>query len=135
MSTNTEDKILNKARDLCQTILDLPEIQNLRREVDSFLEDEEAKSQYRLVVQKQESLHQKQHSGQSLSQEEIADFENHRKLLYDNPVAKGFLDAQQQMHKIQESVGQYVAKTFELGRLPVPEDFQSDCCGPSCGCH
>jgi len=34
-------------------------------------------------------------------------------------VVHSFLDAQQAMQKVQESVGQYVTKTFELGRLPA----------------
>jgi len=38
------------------------------------------------------------------------------------------------MHKIQESVMQYVGKTFELGRVPSVEDFSSGDCGPTCGC-
>jgi hypothetical protein len=71
--------------------------------------------------------------GMPLSNDEILEFEKHRDALVNNPVAKGFLDAQQQMQTVQESVGQYVAKTFELGRLPSEEDFSS--CGSGCGCH
>lgn len=39
------------------------------------------------------------------------------------------------MHKIEETVSSYVRKTFELGRLPNEDDFESGSCGPSCGCH
>jgi len=35
-----------------------------------------------------------------------------------NPVARGFLDAQESLHKIQDSIQQYVSKTLELGRVP-----------------
>ena len=45
------------------------------------------------------------------------------------------LDAQQEMHKVQESVGQYIAKTLELGRMPTSDDFSSGSCGHGCGCH
>ena len=37
-------------------------------------------------------------------------------------------------HKIQESVMSYVTKTFELGRVPAAEDFDSGSCGTGCGC-
>jgi hypothetical protein len=52
-----------------------------------------------------------------------------------NPVARGFLDAQQQMHKTQETVMKFVSKTFELGRVPTMEDMQEGSCGTGCGCH
>ena len=73
--------------------------------------------------------------GVPLSAEEITEFEKDRDALVKNPVARDFLDAQQAMQKVQESVGQYVAKTFELGRIPSDEDFSSGSCGSGCGCH
>jgi hypothetical protein len=42
--------------------------------------------------------------------------------------------AQQAIHKMQETVTQYVAKTYELGRIPGTEDFDSGGCGHGCGC-
>ena len=135
MSTTTEDAVLQKTRELCQTIVDQPEFQALRSQVDAFLASEESKQQYQLVMEKGEALQQKQQMGMPLSNDEIAEFEKHRESLINNPIARAFLDAQQEMHKVQESVGQYVAKTFELGRMPSPDDFSSGSCGPSCGCH
>jgi len=134
-TTTTEDAILQKTRELCQTIVDQPEFQALRSQVDAFLASEESKQQYQLVMEKGEALQQKQQMGMPLSNDEIAEFEKHRESLINNPIARAFLDAQQEMHKVQESVGQYVAKTFELGRMPSPDDFSSGSCGPSCGCH
>lgn len=135
MITNTEDTIvLQKTRELCETIVQQPEFKQIRSRIDAFMANEEAKEQYQRVVEKGESLQQKQQMGMPLSNEEIADFEKNRETLINNPVAKGFLDAQNQMHKVQESVGQYVAKTFELGRIPSADDFDSGSCGPSCGC-
>jgi cell fate (sporulation/competence/biofilm development) regulator YlbF (YheA/YmcA/DUF963 family) len=136
MISNTEDTIvLQKTRELCETIVQQPEFQQIRSRIDAFMANEQAKEQYQLVVEKGESLQQKQQMGMPLSNDEIAEFEKHRETLVNNPVAKGFLDAQNQMHKMQESVGQYVAKTFELGRIPAAEDFDSGSCGTGCGCH
>ena len=134
-STLEETPILQKTRELCQTILEQPEFQAVRRHIDSFLSDEEAKMQYQLVMERGEGLQQKQQSGAALTPEEIAEFERQRDALVNNPVARAFLDAQQEMHKMQESVGQFVSKTFELGRLPSPEDFSEGSCGSGCGCH
>ena len=136
MQTITEESVITqKTRELCQTILDQPEVQNIRRQVESFMTNDEAKTQYQLLSEKGEFLQHKQQQGLTLSNEEIADFEKSREALFNNPVARGFLDAQQEMQKMQESLGQYVAKTFELGRVPSPDDFQSGSCGSGCGCH
>ena len=135
MLTITEDVIIQKTKELCQTIVEQPEFQAFRRQVDTFLANEPSKQQYQLVVEKGEALQQKQQTGMPLSNDEIAEFEKHRETLINNPIAKGFLDAQQEMHKMQESVGQYIAKTLELGRMPTSEDFPSESCGSGCGCH
>ncbi|MBI4659524.1 MAG: YlbF family regulator [Verrucomicrobia bacterium] len=136
METTTADSIiLQKTRELCQTILDQPEFQTIRQQIDSFMANDEVKLQYQLLSERGEYLRHKQHQGLALSDEEIGDFETQREQFVNNPVARGFLDAQQEMHKVQESVGQYVNKTFELGRLPNPEDFDSGSCGHGCGCQ
>jgi hypothetical protein len=70
-----------------------------------------------------------------LSGEEIGAFEKDREAVLNNPVARGFLDAQQALHEIQEKVTQQITKTLELGRLPKEEDFESGSCGHGCGCH
>ena len=134
-TTTTETPIVQATRALCRTILDQPEFKNVRRQVDAFMADESARAQYQVVIEKGEELQHKQQMGLPLTNDEIGEFEKNRTALVDNPVARGFLDAQQEMQKVQESVGQYVAKTFELGRLPTEEDFDSGSCGSGCGCH
>lgn len=132
--TTEESVIIQKTRELCQSILEHPEFQTVRRQVDAFLANEEAKWQYQTLVEKGEFLDHKQNQGVQISDEEISEFERLRQGLIENPVAKGFLDAQQEMQKIQDSVRKYVSKTLELGRLPGQEDFDSSC-GSGCGCH
>ncbi len=135
MQATTEETVLiQKTKDLCQTIIDQPEFRQMRQRIETFLTDDMAQRQYQLVMEKGDALQQKQQFGVPLDQAEILEFEKNRELLLSNPVAREFLDAQQQMHQIQESVVQYVGKTFELGRVPTLEDFPSSGCGPSCGC-
>jgi cell fate (sporulation/competence/biofilm development) regulator YlbF (YheA/YmcA/DUF963 family) len=134
METNTETSaITQKTRELCQTIMDQPDFQMIRRQLDAFLADETIKGQYQELSDRGALLQHKQQTGAPLDSTEIADFEKRREAFLNNPVAQGFLAAQQAMHNIQESVSHYVAKTFELGRLPLQEDFES--CGHGCGCH
>lgn len=132
--TTEETAVLQKTRELCETIVAQPEFQAMRKQIDAFMADEEAKSQYQTVIERGEMLQQKQQMGLPLENAEIQEFEKHRDLLVSNPVAKGFLEAQDQMHKVQQSVGQYVAKTFELGRAATEEDFSSCCGDHGCGC-
>jgi hypothetical protein len=67
-----------------------------------------------------------------LSGEEITDFEQQRETLLNNPVARGFLDAQDELRQVQDSIRKYVTKTLEIGRVPEAEDFDS--CGAGCSC-
>ena len=136
MTTQVEETaVTQKTRELCQSIVEQPEFQSIRQRIDAFMADDTAKSQYQAVVEKGEMLEHKQQMGVQASPEEISDFEKNREALINNPVARDFMDAQQAMRNVQESVGQYVAKTFELGRIPEESDFSSGSCGSGCGCH
>jgi cell fate (sporulation/competence/biofilm development) regulator YlbF (YheA/YmcA/DUF963 family) len=130
MSAIAQDPtVLQKTQDLCNTILNQPTMLNMRKQIDAFMGDENSRSQYEAVMHKGRALHEKQHQSLPLSGEEITDFESSRDALLANPVAKGFLDAQEELHGLRDSIQDYVSKTIELGRLPKAEDFESGCCG------
>ena len=131
MSAIAQDPIvLQKTQDLCNTILTQPTMLTLRAKIDAFMGDENSRSQYETVMHKGRALHEKQHQSLPLSGEEITDFETSRDALLKNPVARGFLDAQEEMHGLRDTIQDYVSKTIELGRLPKAEDFeQGGCCG------
>jgi cell fate (sporulation/competence/biofilm development) regulator YlbF (YheA/YmcA/DUF963 family) len=135
MNTTVEETaILKKTKELCQIILDEPAIQTIRRRIETFMGDQAARAQYDGVVTKGQALQQKQQLSMELTGEEIADFEQHRDAMLSNPVARNFLDAQEEMHKVQESIHQFVSKTLELGRVPSEEEV-NHCCGhEGCGC-
>jgi cell fate (sporulation/competence/biofilm development) regulator YlbF (YheA/YmcA/DUF963 family) len=135
MESNSENAvILQKTKELCQVILDQLDFQAIRQQVDAFMGDESIKTQYQELTDRGSMLQHKQQTGAPLDMTEIADFEKRREAFLNSPVAQGFLEAQQAMHSVQESVTQYVSKTFELGRLPQPEDFDHGSCGHGCGC-
>jgi cell fate (sporulation/competence/biofilm development) regulator YlbF (YheA/YmcA/DUF963 family) len=133
MPSQTEETVvMQKTRELCQTILDQPNMQSIRQRIDAFMGDEATRSLYDNLVSKGQELQQKQQMSQQLSSEEIADFEQHREQLLSNPVARGFLDAQEELHEVKHSVHQFLNKTLELGRLPTEDDL---CQGGGCGGH
>ena len=131
--TTEESVVVQKTKELCQVILDQPEFQRIRQGLDTFMNNDEVRGQYQALSEKGEYLQHKQQTGGQLSDEEVAEFEREREVFLSNPVARGFLDAQQEMHRMQESVTQFVTKTFELGRVPEASDFES--CGHGCSCH
>ena len=136
-ATIEETAITRKTRELCQMILDEPSMQALRQRIDTFMADEETRAQYDGLIAKGQALQEKQQRSVALTGEEISDFEQQRDSLLNNPVARGFLDAQQELHQVQESIQKYVSKTIELGRLPSEEELSSGCCGEhehGCGC-
>ncbi len=131
--TIEETPIARKTRELCQVILEEPSLRALRQRIDSFMADETTRAQYDDLVAKGQALQQKQQMSVALTDEEIADFEQHRDAVLNNPVARGFLDAQHEMHQVQQTIHQYVSKTLELGRLPSEEELSKGGCG-SGGC-
>lgn len=126
--------IEEKTRELCQAIVDQPEMASIRNRIDAFLSDAGARGQYESVMSKGNALHEKQHNGHPLDETEIADFEKHRDELLKNPAARGFLDAQEELHDMQHSVQRHISKTFQLGRLPTEAELEEGSCGHGCGC-
>src|SRR5438552_4097868 len=132
--TTVDSPIVQKTKELCQSILDHPEFQSLRNNIDVFMSDEIAKNEYQNLLEQGDMLNHKQHQGVHLSQDEISQYEAQRDKVVNNPVAAAFIQAQQEVHEIQESINKYLSKTFELGRVPAAEEMDGGGCGHGCGC-
>ena len=136
MTLTAEDTtILDKTKELCQSIVEHPDYLSLRGNIDEFLSNDAAKQEYQALVEKSEELNHKQQQGGKLTPDEITAFESHRERVVNNPVAAEFIRAQQELHAMQESINKYLSKTFELGRVPEASDMDSGSCGSGCGCH
>ena len=127
--------IEEKTQELCQAIIAQPEMIALRKRIDTFMADPGTRNQYETLVSKGQALQEKQQQGRPLAEAEISEFEKQREALLANPVAVGFLDAQEEMHDIQKSIQKRISKTIELGRLPAAADLEEGSCGHGCGCH
>ena len=140
MSTETqENTVTQKTRELCQAILDQPDVRAMRKNIEAFMADTRARDHYETLMEAGQKLHDKQHAGEELLQAEVDAFDKLRNEFIKNPVARGFLDAQEDMRKLQQQVTRYVSKSFELGRVPDESELDSGCCGGEggggCGCH
>ena len=127
--------VIEKTKELCETILTDPNVGSIRKRIDTFMADNTARGQYESLMTKGQALQEKQQQSLPLSDVEVADFESHRDALLKNPVARSFLDAQEELHEVQHSIQNYVSKTLELGRVPTVEDMEEGSCGHGCGCH
>jgi cell fate (sporulation/competence/biofilm development) regulator YlbF (YheA/YmcA/DUF963 family) len=136
MQIEIEDIVDQKTRDLCQAILDQPNLRSARERISAFIADDDARGQYEAVMAKGQELQKKQQAQHPLSAEEISSFESLRENLINNNVARGFLEAQEELHHVQESIHSLVSKTIELGRVPSAEELsEGESCGTGCGCH
>ena len=136
MALTIEETVIGrKTREFCEVLLEEPNVKALRKRIDSFMADDKTREEYDGLVSKGQALQQKQQMSVALTDEEISDFEQHRDALLKNPVARGFLDAQQEMRQVQQSISQYVSKSLELGRLPSEQELSQGGCGHGgCGC-
>ena len=128
--------IIQKTKELCETILQQSQFQSLRRNMDAFMADNTARGVYESLIEKQQFLVDKQQRGERLTDDEIEDFEKERDALMANEVASAYVDAREQIERLQSSVMGYVTKTIELGRVATEADLKAGCCGGggSCGC-
>lgn len=135
LTESEQNLVMEKTRELCATILAQPNMTTIRKNIDTFMADQPTRSQYESLMAKGQELHEKQHRSLPLTGEEVGAFEKQREAVINNPVARGFLDAQQALHELQETVQKHVTKTLELGRMPTEDDLRDGGCGHGCGCH
>lgn len=127
--------IEQKTQELCAAIVAFPGFPEMFRKMDAFMNDELAKFEFQMVNERAQLLQQKQSSGLPITPEELADFEALRDSVLSKPVANEFLAAQDELQSLQKLFYPMLAKTFEVGRVPVPDDFLNDCCNEGCGTH
>ena len=127
--------VLEKTRELCEAIVAEPNMISIRERIATFMADDKSRTEYESLMTKGQALQEKQQRSLPVSGEEVSEFERQREALLANPVATGFLDAQQELHDIQESIHKHISKTLEMGRVPAPEDIEDCACGHGCDCH
>ncbi len=132
----TEDSaVISKTKELCEAIVNAPVFQQLKADVERFLNDDAAKLQYQTVHERGEELHNKQHAGIELGAAEIRSFETVRDALFENSIAADFLAAQRELEGLQKLIGKYVGLTIENGSVPSSEELTESESGGCCGGH
>lgn len=129
--------VMKKTRELCEVIISQPEFLSIQERVSAFEADAEARGLYDSLVERHQELQRQQGMGQPITDEEMDGFDKLRQQVFENRVAKGFLDAREEAHDLQMSVRRFVSKTFELGRMPEAGELEGGGggCGGGCSCH
>ncbi len=128
-----DSAVMSKTRELCETITQDSDYQELLAKIETFLNNDEARLSYQSVHEKGQELNQKQQAGLQLADAEVHEFEVAREALMANSVASEFMQAQQALETLQRTVSQHVGMTLELGRVPTAEDFAQANGGGCCG--
>src|ERR1051325_589528 len=100
--------VQQKTRELYEAILAEPAVASIRQRIDTFLADGLSRSQYESLMMKGQALQEKKERSLPLSGDEISDLEQQREAVLNNPVSRGFLDAQEELHKMQETIHSHV---------------------------
>lgn len=134
MTNSGNGAVVQKTLELCEAIVAQPDFLKMREDMEAFLADDSLKARYQDLAEQSTALQQQHRQGTLPDTDEISSFEQKRDAFLGNPVARGFLDAQQSMQEVRETVIRYVTRTFELGRVPTEEDFSGCGCSSGCGC-
>lgn len=129
------DIITLKTRELCEAIVAQPDFRAQFTRIETFMADNQARDQYEIVVNKGQALQEKQQRAQPLDNAEIAAFEQDREALLANPIARGFIEAQDEIHDLQHAIQKQIKKTLQLGRVPTADELSEGCGHGGCGCH
>lgn len=127
-----------KIRELCEALLEDDNIQKARKQVAAFMNDASATAGYARLAEMSESLQRKEMSGNEITEEEGAAFEELRKTTLSEPPVQEFMAARGMLQEIESFVMAYVSRTLELGRIPRENELvsqQGGSCGEGCGCH
>ena len=136
MQTTKPSPIEAKTLELGEANVDQPNIAALFAKLDCLMADEAAKFQFQSINDLGQLLQQKQAAGLAVEDHEVAEFETLRDQFMSNAVARDFLDAQEEVQKIQSAIYKQLAKTFQVGRIPTADDFANECCSSNgCGCN
>lgn len=133
MSSATQSPpVLKQTRDLCHAIAAHEGFAETRRKFDEFMANDTLRMRYHIAGERGRLLELKQASGLELTDEELAEYHAERAALMQEPLVRGFQEAQAEMSRVQELLNRYLTLTYELGRAPTDEEVLGHSCGPGC---
>ncbi|MBI5772365.1 MAG: YlbF family regulator [Verrucomicrobia bacterium] len=124
--------VLKQARELCRVLAAHAGFAETRRKFDEFMANAELRMRYHIAGERGRLLEMKQAGGLELTDQELAEYHAERDTLMQEPLVRGFQEAQAEMSRVQELLNRYLTLTYELGRAPTDEEVLGHSCGPEC---
>ena len=117
------------AKDLCQALLEDDKLKGVFASIDAFMVNDASKELFSQMQTKGEELQTKQQAGIELTAGEVEEYNKLREQMLDDPAAKAFVEAQESIQSVHQTIGSWVSLVFENGRMPTEEEFAGHC-GP-----
>ncbi len=117
------------AKDLCKALLEDEKLKGVFTSIDAFMENDVSKELFSQMQTKGEELQTKQQAGIELTAGEVEEYNKLREKMLDDPAAKAFVEAQESIQSVHQTIGSWVSLVFENGRMPTEEEFEGHC-GP-----
>ncbi len=117
------------AKDLCRALLEDEKLKGVFTSIDAFMENDVSKELFSQMQTKGEELQTKQQAGIELTAGEVEEYNKLREKMLDDPAAKAFVEAQESIQSVHQTIGSWVSLVFENGRMPTEEEFEGHC-GP-----
>ena len=117
------------AKDLCRALLEDEKLKGVFTSIDAFMENDVSKELFSQMQTKGEELQTKQQAGIELTAGEVVEYNKLREKMLDDPAAKAFVEAQESIQSVHQTIGSWVSLVFENGRMPTEEEFEGHC-GP-----
>ena len=117
------------AKDLCRALLEDEKLKGVFASIDAFMENDVSKELFSQMQVKGEELQTKQQAGIELTAGEVEEYNQLREKMLDDPAAKAFVEAQESIQSVHQTIGSWVSLVFENGRMPTEEEFAGHC-GP-----
>lgn len=132
MSTTTTiaelPQLADKARELCGFILESPEYEVLQGRFETFEKDTTAQKIHHAWRERDYELQRQHREGNMPTKDQIAELEKLRTAALENEVVVDYVESEQALSKMFQTVMKVVQKSLETGRVPTDEEL-SECCG------
>ncbi len=143
-NTSLSPELIESVQQLSESFAKSQQVIAAKARIGLFYQSPDATDLFRQVNEYGEELRNKQMSGMTPTEEEIAKFDELRQAVIQNPLCVGFLESRQQLDELLSTVNQYLCLAIDLGRSPSDEEVakamdqqasaSGGCCGGECGC-
>ena len=131
MATTMElTSLEEKVREFCEFVVEQESFRNAWKDIEAFLDDEEAREAYKIWQEKGSEIHHREHHGIEATEEEELELEELKSAVMGNSVAANFVQAEGHMNRIFGTMTKMLQKTLQRGRVPTADEMaESECCG------